>query len=77
MNLYAYAPNPITWIDPLGLAELFDLGIYGGLNGGIHVGDGLQAHELIRHEFLKQSGLANDSRLSANIWKGIQYFIWK
>ncbi|QTF09871.1 hypothetical protein HC231_19535 [Brenneria izadpanahii] len=21
MNTYAYAPNPLTWIDPLGLAR--------------------------------------------------------
>ncbi|CNF76117.1 Rhs family protein [Yersinia similis] len=66
INLYQYGPNPLGWVDPLGLANLFDLGTYGGLNGGIHVGDGLQAHELIRHEFLKQLGLANDTRLSSN-----------
>ncbi|WP_238556129.1 hypothetical protein [Dickeya sp. NCPPB 3274] len=45
---------------------MFDIGTYGSLNGSIHVGDGLQAHELIRHEFLKQSGLAGDARLSGN-----------
>ena len=45
---------------------MFDIGTYGSLNGSSNVGDGLQAHELIRHEFLKQSGLAGDSRLSGN-----------
>jgi len=65
-NNYGYVPNPICWIDPLGLASLFDIGTYGSLNGSSNVGDGLQAHELIRHEFLKQSGLAGDSRLSGN-----------
>nr|WP_318367625.1 hypothetical protein [Enterobacter sp.] len=24
LNLYAYAPNPLTWIDPLGLSCTFD-----------------------------------------------------
>ncbi|MDP2571933.1 RHS repeat-associated core domain-containing protein [Vibrio penaeicida] len=62
----AYVHNPMDWVDPLGLASLFDLGTYSGLNGGAHVGDGLQAHELIRHEFLKQQGLAGDSRLGGN-----------
>ncbi|MGR2821234.1 RHS repeat-associated core domain-containing protein [Vibrio vulnificus] len=62
----AYVFNPLEWVDPLGLASLFDLGTYSGLNGGAHVGDGLQAHELIRHEFLKQQGLAGDSRLGGN-----------
>ncbi|WP_317233289.1 HNH endonuclease [Serratia fonticola] len=28
MNLYAYAPNPLTWIDPLGLANRPNNGIY-------------------------------------------------
>ncbi|WP_198298161.1 hypothetical protein [Vibrio gazogenes] len=36
------------------------------MNSKIHVGDKLQVHELIRHEFLKQEGLAGESRLSGN-----------
>ncbi|MEE4688377.1 RHS repeat-associated core domain-containing protein, partial [Pseudomonas alliivorans] len=57
-NLYRYAPSPIGWIDPKGLATLFQLGTYGELNGPTHVGDGLQAHELLRHEYLVQQNLA-------------------
>ena len=67
LNVFAYAPNPVMWIDPFGLAKLFETGTYGSLNGGDHVGDGLQAHELIRHEVLVQNGLAQKStRLSGN-----------
>ncbi|WP_290004285.1 RHS repeat domain-containing protein [Faucicola atlantae] len=66
-NVFQYAPNPTQWIDPFGLAKLFETGTYGSLNGGDHVGDGLQAHELIRHEALVQNGLAQKStRLSGN-----------
>ena len=66
-NVFQYAPNPVMWIDPFGLAKLFETGTYGSLNGGDHVGDGLQAHELIRHEALVQNGLAQKStRLSGN-----------
>ncbi|SHO54704.1 RHS repeat-associated core domain-containing protein [Vibrio quintilis] len=66
LNLYDYPRDPVNWGDPLGLAKLFELGTYGSLNGGSNVGDGLQAHEMIRHEFLKQQGLAGESRLSGN-----------
>jgi len=54
-------------VDPWGWARLFELGTFGGLNGGSHVGDGLQAHELLRHEYLVQAGLAKkENRLSSN-----------
>ncbi len=53
-------------MDPWGWAKLFALGTYGELNGSVHVGDQLQAHELLRYEYLKQQGLANTSRLSGN-----------
>ena len=67
INLYQYAPSAIGWIDPQGLATLFELGTYGGLNGTAHVGDGLQAHELLRHEYLVQQNLAEKGvRLSGN-----------
>ncbi|MGR6549190.1 RHS repeat domain-containing protein [Pseudomonas plecoglossicida] len=67
MNFYRYAPNPLGWVDPQGLANLFELGTYGGLNGDLHVGDNLQAHELLRHEFLVQQEVAMKStRLSGN-----------
>ncbi|SFG42779.1 RHS repeat-associated core domain-containing protein [Duganella sp. CF458] len=59
LNPYQYAPNSIGWIDPLGLAKLMQLGTYGSLNGGANVNDNLQAHELVRHEYLVQKGLAN------------------
>ncbi|WP_100124216.1 RHS repeat domain-containing protein [Snodgrassella alvi] len=65
-NLYQYAPNGLTWIDPLGFAAIYDIGTYGSLNGKKHVGDNLQAHELIRHEYLKQQGLADKVRLASN-----------
>ncbi|QBH98767.1 hypothetical protein EKN56_11785 [Limnobaculum zhutongyuii] len=65
-NPYQFALNTFSWADPLGLASLFDVGTYGSQNGGEHVGDGLQSHELIRHEYLRQEGLANDTRLSGN-----------
>ena len=66
-NLYAFAPSTQAWVDPLGLANLFDIGTYGGLNSSTHVGDGLQAHELIRHEALVQSGYTTkNNRLSQN-----------
>jgi RHS repeat-associated protein len=66
-NLYQYAPNPVGWIDPKGLANLFELGTYAGLNGEPHVGDNLQAHELLRHEYLVQQEVADKaSRLSGN-----------
>jgi len=65
-NLYAYTPNPTGWMDPRGWAALGQLGTYASLNGGIHVGDGLQAHELIRHEYLQKLGLAGETRLGDN-----------
>ncbi|WP_374489827.1 RHS repeat-associated core domain-containing protein, partial [Zoogloea sp.] len=67
MNVHAYAPNPVEWVDPLGLAKLGQIGTYGELNSSAHVGDGLQAHELLRHEYLVQKGLANkDCRDTGN-----------
>ncbi len=66
-NLYRYVPNPTAWVDPKGLASLFELGTYGELNGASHVGDNLQAHELLRHEYLVQQNLAEKgSRLAGN-----------
>ena len=66
-NLYAFAPSTQAWVDPLGLANLFDIGTYGSLNSSTHVGDGLQAHELIRHEALVQNGYTTkNNRLSQN-----------
>lgn len=54
-------------MDLFGLAYLFQRGTYGSLNGGIHIWDGLQAHELIRHEYLVQQGLTSKTvRLRGN-----------
>ncbi|MDD1976984.1 RHS repeat domain-containing protein [Pseudomonas tussilaginis] len=58
VNFYKYAPNPIGWVDPKGLANLFELGTYGSLNGEPHLRDNLQAHELLRHEYLVQQEVA-------------------
>jgi RHS repeat-associated protein len=67
MAFYGYVHDSNSWVDPFGLAELFDLGTYGSLNGTSNVGDNLQAHELIRHEYLHQQGLATKGgRLSGN-----------
>lgn len=50
-----------------GLAKLYETGTYGSLNGPNHVGDNLQAHELIRHEALVQQGHASkNSRMTNN-----------
>ncbi|APU09449.1 hypothetical protein A5M85_03870 [Cellulophaga lytica] len=62
-NFYAYVSDSNSWVDVFGLASNpFQFGTYGGLKP---MGKGLQAHELLRHEFLRQQGLAN-SRLSGN-----------
>ena len=66
-TLYGYVWNPLADIDPWGLANLFQMGTYGELNGKLHIGDGLQAHELIRHEYLVQKGMTSKNvRLSGN-----------
>ncbi len=66
-TLYGYVFNTLCEIDPFGLAHLFEVGTYGSLNGGIHVGDGLTAHELLRHEFLVRKGFTSKGvRLSGN-----------
>ena len=67
LSLYEYVTDTANWADPLGLAVPFELGTYGSLNGSSHVGDKLQAHELLRHEYLVQQKLASKAnRLSGN-----------
>jgi len=57
VNLYQYAPNPMGWIDPLGLATNGQLGTYKDLaKGKVNNGDQLEAHELVRNEALEQMG---------------------
>jgi hypothetical protein len=59
--------SPTGWIDPEGRASLFELGTYVELNGPTHIGCGLQAHELLRHEYLVQQNLAEKGlRLPGN-----------
>ncbi|MGP7975375.1 RHS repeat-associated core domain-containing protein, partial [Proteus mirabilis] len=44
INLYAYAPNPLTWVDPWGWAE-FDVDSYENLRAAVKGGNtGLDAH---------------------------------
>jgi RHS repeat-associated protein len=62
LNPYRYLRNPINWVDPLGLADPLEIGTYGSLNGGDHVGDDLEAHELIRHAYLQQQKKAGRRR---------------
>ncbi|KVV26326.1 hypothetical protein WK78_13770 [Burkholderia cepacia] len=62
LNVYQYAPSPIQFVDPFGLAAKNEIGTYGRLNGGGNVGDGLEVHELVRHEALVRMGCANKRR---------------
>jgi RHS repeat-associated protein len=66
LNLYQFAANVDSWIDPWGWAALGQLGTYGSLNGSSHVGDGLQAHELLRHKYLVKKGLAKSDIRNPN-----------
>ncbi|MFN6817586.1 RHS repeat-associated core domain-containing protein, partial [Proteus mirabilis] len=46
INLYAYAPNPLTWVDPWGWAE-FDVDSYENLRAAVKGGNtGLDAHHV-------------------------------
>jgi uncharacterized protein RhaS with RHS repeats len=66
-TFYGYVKDANVWIDAFGLANLFEIGTYGSLNGGSNVGDALQAHELLRHEYMVQQGLTTkEIRLSKN-----------
>ncbi|MGG7670813.1 RHS repeat-associated core domain-containing protein, partial [Yersinia sp. J1] len=50
LNLYAYVPNPLTWIDPLGLAgchtQKYEVGTFDDLQRRSKVGDGLDIHHV-------------------------------
>ncbi|MEX9967751.1 RHS repeat-associated core domain-containing protein, partial [Providencia stuartii] len=48
LNLYQYAPNPLTWNDPLGLSSCAL-----GRNMGAKTGDGMANHHLIPEELMK------------------------
>ncbi|NHZ66910.1 hypothetical protein F1735_32315 [Massilia sp. CCM 8694] len=49
-NMYAYAPNPTGWMDPLGWCSTAL-----GKNIGAKPGDGLQNHHLIPEEIMKDA----------------------
>ncbi len=54
INLYAYAPNPLTWIDPLGLAtcpKKVEALRTGGKNTTVEVRTKAEAEELLRTAF--------------------------
>ncbi|WP_241692339.1 RHS repeat-associated core domain-containing protein, partial [Enterobacter cloacae] len=53
-NLYQYAPNPLGWIDPLGLINEFGIAGYGS---PVHAKDGLTAHELLQNAWLRNNGI--------------------
>ncbi|WP_296266629.1 RHS repeat-associated core domain-containing protein [Pseudomonas sp. UBA6562] len=59
LNLYAYAPNPFTWIDPWGLLNEGETAGYGAK---AHRNDGREAHEVLRNKFLQDKGLAKPNR---------------
>lgn len=66
IRFYHYVSDSNCWIDVYGLTQKsvpFQIDTYSGLKP---MGDGLQAHELLKHEYLKQQGLAKTSRLSGN-----------
>ncbi|QHM73338.1 RHS repeat-associated core domain-containing protein [Mixta intestinalis] len=48
LNLYSYVPNPLGWIDPLGLDSCAL-----GKNMGARKGDGMANHHLIPEELIK------------------------
>ena len=56
LNLYAYAPNPVEWVDPNGLcSKKLDRALGGSPN------DGMQAHHLIPEQVWKeQRGFFSD-----------------
>ncbi len=55
-NFYSYVSNSNAWIDPLGLLEIGEVAGYGSK---AHVGDNLDAHEMLRNAFLKDSPLTD------------------
>lgn len=68
VNLYRYAPNPVTWIDPGGLCSTTLDKNLGGTSG-----DGMQAHHVIPEEvwannaaFLGKVGLSGQRDVKAN-----------
>ena len=54
INLGSYSPNPIGWIDPLGLLCEGETAGYGSPK---HRGDGLEAHEILRNKKVQEVGV--------------------
>ncbi len=55
-NFYAYVHDVNSWIDPLGL---LGIGEVAGYMSDAHKNDGLDAHEMLRNAFLKDSPLTD------------------
>ncbi|MGG6229990.1 RHS repeat-associated core domain-containing protein [Tenacibaculum sp. SDUM215027] len=55
-NMYSYVHDSNAWIDPLGLLRVGEVAGYGSK---AHAGDGLDAHEMLRNAFLKDSPLTD------------------
>ncbi|MGY5357476.1 RHS repeat domain-containing protein [Cronobacter dublinensis] len=62
-NSYQYSHDPLLWIDPLGLLNEGEVAGYGSK---AHVGDGLEAHEIIRNKFLQNIGIGKGRRVKGN-----------
>jgi RHS repeat-associated protein len=62
-NLQSYAPNPATWIDPLGLLGEGETAGYGSR---AHRGDGREAHEVLRNKYLQERGIGTGTRVKGN-----------
>ena len=73
VNNYQYAPNPVAWIDPLGLTggpiQEHDVTTYADFRRRSVIGDNLEGHEVLQHGVLKNNGVAtarNGSDASKN-----------
>jgi RHS repeat-associated protein len=62
-NLSSYSPNPLSWIDPLGLLGEGETAGYGSK---AHRGDGLEAHEILRNKYLQDRGVGTGTRVRGN-----------
>jgi len=63
INLGSYSPNPIGWIDPLGLLCEGETAGYGSPK---HRGDGLEAHEILRNKKVQEVGVGTGKRVKGN-----------
>ena len=63
INLGSYSPNPVGWIDPLGLLNEGETAGYGSPK---HRGDGLEAHEILRNKKVQDEGIGSGKRVNGN-----------